>query len=150
MTAARLVGPSHAAVMAAIHACAFPPAECWSAAAIASLLAQPGTFAILDAEAAMLLARVAAEEAEILTLATLPPQRRAGRARAVLAMAEAQAQAMGAVRMFLEVAATNHAALALYASTGYRPAGRRPRYYSDGGDALLLARNLIPAATTNA
>jgi ribosomal-protein-alanine N-acetyltransferase len=50
--------------------------------------------------------------------------------------------------MFLEVAPGNAAARALYASAGYAEVGRRPRYYPDGSDALLLARALSPAAAT--
>jgi ribosomal-protein-alanine N-acetyltransferase len=41
--------------------------------------------------------------------------------------------------MFLEVAAQNTAARALYAALGFTETGRRPAYYEDGGDALILA-----------
>ena len=48
----------------------------------------------------------------------------------------------GAGAMFLEVAAGNAPALALYAREGFAEVGRRRRYYSDGTDALVLRRDL--------
>jgi ribosomal-protein-alanine N-acetyltransferase len=44
--------------------------------------------------------------------------------------------------MVLEVAEGNAAARALYAAGAFRPVGRRSRYYPDGGDALVLRREL--------
>jgi ribosomal-protein-alanine N-acetyltransferase len=53
--------------------------------------------------------------------------------------------------MFLEVAADNEAALALYAALGFSPAGRRFRYYerSHGPrvDAIIL-RSPLPLPAT--
>jgi ribosomal-protein-alanine N-acetyltransferase len=40
--------------------------------------------------------------------------------------------------MFLEVAADNKAANALYAGAGFVQVGERRGYYPDGGDALVL------------
>ncbi len=42
----------------------------------------------------------------------------------------------------LEVKASNHGALSLYSKLGFDEVGRRPRYYSDGEDALLLQKQL--------
>jgi ribosomal-protein-alanine N-acetyltransferase len=139
---------AHAAVLAAIHAASFPPAERWPAAAFAAQLALPGVFGLVDDAGGMLLGRVAADEAEILTLAVAPEARRRGLGRALLLAAEAHAAAAGAGRMFLEVAEGNAAALTLYVAAGYRPVGRRRGYYADGGDAVLLARGLTPGAAT--
>jgi ribosomal-protein-alanine N-acetyltransferase len=44
--------------------------------------------------------------------------------------------------MFLEVAAGNVAALALYRAAGFAEVGRRVRYYADGSDALVMRRDL--------
>jgi ribosomal-protein-alanine N-acetyltransferase len=45
--------------------------------------------------------------------------------------------------LFLEVRASNRAALALYLSLGFSQTGRRPRYYIDPvEDALLLTLRL--------
>lgn len=140
----QLVGSSHAAVLAAIHAAAFPPAEHWDEAAIAAQLVLPGGFSLLDAAGGMVLGRIAADEAEILALAVLPEQRRRGRGRALLAAAETHAASVGGRVVFLEVSRANTAARALYAAFGYREVGRRSQYYPDGADALVMARSLRP------
>lgn len=114
------------------------------------LLDLPGVFGLLDPAGAMLLARRAADQAEILALAVVPSARRAGRARALLAAAEARAKENGVRELFLEVAASNAAARALYAAAGYREAGRRRRYYRDGDDALVLRKLPTPEPATAA
>jgi ribosomal-protein-alanine N-acetyltransferase len=43
---------------------------------------------------------------------------------------------------WLEVRRDNEAAIGLYASMGWGPAGLRPRYYGDGCDALLMRKRL--------
>ncbi len=141
---------SHAEPLAAIHAAACPGGEQWTAATIAMLLDLPGVFGLLDPAGAMLLARRAADQAEILALAVVPSARRAGRARALLAAAEARAKENGVRELFLEVAASNAAARALYAAAGYREAGRRRRYYRDGDDALVLRKLPTPEPATAA
>ncbi|MEN0075727.1 MAG: ribosomal-protein-alanine acetyltransferase, partial [Paracraurococcus sp.] len=62
----------------------------------------------------------------------------------LLAAALAGAAAPGAAAMFLEVAAGNAPAQALYAGQGFAEVGRRRRYYADGSDALVLRRDLPP------
>ncbi len=138
---------SHAAAMAAVHAASFSESERWSESAIVSLLAQPGVSALADTDGGFLLLRVAADEAEILTLAVAPMLRRRGRARDLLQAAEDVARQAGAATMFLEVMDCNGAALALYRSAGYRATGRRPRYYPGGEDAVVMRRDLSSAAT---
>lgn len=130
--------PSHAEALAAIHAAAFPPAETWDAPGFARQLGLPGVFGLIDTEGGLVLARVAADEAEILTLAVAPSARRHGLGAALLRAAMREASARGASTMFLEVSADNEAAEALYAAAGFRPVGRRSRYYPDGDDAMVL------------
>ncbi|MGG5886933.1 GNAT family N-acetyltransferase [Falsiroseomonas sp. HC035] len=131
-----------AAAAAALHARAFPPGEAWGVQAITLMLEMPGCFGILRRDAGFVLARVAADEAEILTLAVVPEARRAGLGGALLAEAMAAAVLRGAGTMFLEVSETNRAARALYRAGGFTEVGRRPRYYADGSDALVLRRAL--------
>jgi ribosomal-protein-alanine N-acetyltransferase len=130
-----------APALAALHAAAFPPAERWGADAIRLMLEMQGAFGLVLRDG-FVLARVAAEEAEILTLAVLPASRRRGRGGALLSGAMAEAASLGAATMFLEVSERNEAARALYAAAGFTPAGRRRRYYADGTDALVLRRDL--------
>ncbi|HTQ13297.1 MAG TPA: ribosomal protein S18-alanine N-acetyltransferase [Rhizomicrobium sp.] len=137
------------AVMAGLHAQCF--AEGWSAASLGELLASGGTFGFVFAEeaapAGFVLARVAAQEAEILTLAVAPGARRKGLGGLLMEAAAARARASGARAMFLEVGADNMAARALYRRLGFTEAGRRKGYYAAGAgggalDALVLKAEL--------
>ncbi len=135
-------GPAHAVALATIHASAFPPDDSWSDTAIASLLATPGVQAWIDPRGGMILTRLAADEAEILTLAVTHAARRQGIARALLRAATTTLAGQGAQALFLEVSDSNDAARALYLATGFQPAGIRPRYYKNGSNALLLKLTL--------
>jgi ribosomal-protein-alanine N-acetyltransferase len=132
-----------APLLAAIHATGF--AEPWDAQAFAVLLAQPGVAGWLwgDPPAGLLLVRAAADEAEILTIAVAPDARQQGGGRQMIEKA-LTVLAQGATRrVFLEVAADNAAALALYSSRGFAPCGRRPGYYAGGAtDAVIMERKL--------
>jgi ribosomal-protein-alanine N-acetyltransferase len=134
---------AHAAALAAIHAAAFPPSECWGEDAISLQLALPGAFGLLDPRGGMLLARVAADDAEVLTLAVAPSVRRQGVATRLLSAAVTEARGCGATAVFLEVATTNLAAQALYRRAGLVEVGRRRRYYADGSDGIVLRLNLV-------
>lgn len=138
--------PAHGPVLAAIHASAFGATEAWEEAAFARQLALPGVFGFIHADSGLVLARAAAGEAEILTLAVAPAARRRGVGRCLLRVAIEEAAARGVGTLFLEVSAGNAAARALYAAAGFRPVGRRRSYYADGSDALVLASPLSPAA----
>ncbi len=137
--------PAAPSELAALHRACFILPPPWSEAAFAGLLAAPGAM-LLAAPGGFLLGRVVADEAEILTLAVAPAARRRGIGAALVARFLAAAAARGAGRAFLEVAADNAAAQALYAGAGFAPAGRRPGYYRGAGgaavDALVLARGL--------
>jgi [ribosomal protein S18]-alanine N-acetyltransferase len=139
----RAANVADAPELAIVHAEAF--AEPWSAEALAELVAAEGAVA-LTGEGGFILARAAAGEAEILTLAVRPAERRRGVARALVEAAAAAARAAGAESLFLEVAADNAAALALYRRCGFEQIGLRARYYRRVGappmDALVLRRTL--------
>ena len=126
-------------MLAALHAQAF--ARPWDAGALQGLLAGPGVFAFA-ASSGFVLARAAAGEAEILTLAVVPSARGRGLGRDLMQAAAAHAATLGAKSLFLEVGTDNPAALALYNGLGFTRAGSRKGYYSDsrsqGGDALVL------------
>ena len=132
------------APLAVLHALSF--ATSWDAAAIAALLAGPGVFAFHHPHG-FVLARVAGEEAEILTLAVAPDQRGQGLGGALLQAAIAKAEGLGAQTIFLEVGADNPSALALYARLGFTKVGMRKGYYSSasGGTDALVLRLSLPA-----
>jgi ribosomal-protein-alanine N-acetyltransferase len=143
-TALRALRPEDLDALAALHARCFPEAP-WTRGALALLLAQPGTVAFLAERdrrlLGFLLLRRAADEAEILSLGVDPADRRQGLARRLLAAGEAWLGGRMA-QVFLEVAAGNAPALALYRRLGFRAVGRREKYYADGGDALVLRREV--------
>jgi ribosomal-protein-alanine N-acetyltransferase len=134
--------PAEAPALAALHEAAFPPAERWGPDAIRLMLEMPGAFGLHLPGQGFVLARVAADEAEILTLAVVPDARRQGLGGALLSFAMAGAVARGATEMFLEVSERNAPARALYAAAHFAEVGRRRRYYADGADALVLRREL--------
>jgi len=137
-------GVAHAAAMAAIHQAAFPPEEHWDAASIIATLAMPGVLGLVAPDGGMALARVAADEAELLTLAVVPQARRRGLGLRLLGAAMRQTAISGAQRMFLEVKDGNAAALALYTRAGFAVIARRRQYYPDGAAALVLRASLMP------
>ncbi len=144
-SAAHAIQPAtacHASLLASIHASAFPPHERWGRDALALTLDIPGTFSLFSPSGGMVLARVAADQAEILMLAVAPEARRQGCGLALLRAAEVLALRAGAEAMFLEVSAANAPALSLYRTAEYKEVARRPRYYRDGSDALVLLRKL--------
>lgn len=132
--------------LAAIHARAITPA--WTEAALRDLLDQPGVWAEAEVDGFILM-RQAGNEAEVLTLAVLPEARRRGRGHALMQAALATCRTRGVSDVFLEVAADNTAAQALYQRLGMIERGRRRGYYarSDGSsaDALILTLNLAVA-----
>jgi [ribosomal protein S18]-alanine N-acetyltransferase len=131
--------------LAAIHAASFTNPRPWSGTEIASLLSEQTTFLIADA-AGFALGRAVADEAELLTLAVSPALRRAGTGARLLTEFLAEAARRGAATIFLEVAADNDAALALYRRHGFSEAGRRRGYYRDSPaaavDAIVMRRAL--------
>lgn len=124
--------------MATIHAAAFPAPDAWGPDVFSLHAGLPNVIGLLHADEALVLARFAAGEAEILTLAVVPSARRGGLATALLHEAFTRLAAAGASVVFLEASVENTAALALYFGTGFTEAGRRPNYYTDGTDAILL------------
>lgn len=133
--------------LASLHARAFAWRERgWSAAEFEALLANPHTILVGD-DRAFLVGRSIAEEAEVLTLATDPDQRRKGLGRACLDAFETTACARGAVTSLLEVAADNGPAITLYLKAGYQQISCRAGYYrrsdSPSIDALILKKSLV-------
>lgn len=88
-------------------------------------------------------------DVQILKVGVDPAWRRHGIARALLARVADDARNLGARSSSLEVRAGNVGAQALYEALGYRSQGTRPRYYSDGEDAVIMAGPL-PVVTLTA
>jgi tRNA threonylcarbamoyladenosine biosynthesis protein TsaB len=138
-----------AALLATLHAEAFEIG--WNAASFEALMGTPGAAAHLALDhgepAAFLLTRRAADEAEIITIATRPQAQRRGVARQLLTNGLAELSRQGVRHVFLEVAASNTAALGLYRAAGFLETGRRPGYYRrkhGTEDAIIMRRELSP------
>lgn len=79
------------------------------------------------------------DEAHIVAIATHPAYRRRGIGERLLARALELAREREAKTVTLEVRVSNEPAQRLYEKYGFRPVGRRPRYYTDNGeDALIM------------
>jgi ribosomal-protein-alanine N-acetyltransferase len=141
-----------AGVMAVLHASCF--AKPWTDAAMAQFIAGPDTVCLiassLDGSAVspsgFLIARRAADEAELLTLAVAPYCRRAGLGKTLLQAAMAMLGEAGVTQLFLEVEEGNEAAFCLYRALGAKAVGRRPRYYDSGANAAIFSLALSPRA----
>lgn len=118
----------------------------WSKDSLAFLL-QDGNFGFVwtvdDSPVAYAGLVRAVDEGDITNVATHPDHRGRGYAKAVLSALLAEAKAVGLVRLFLEVRASNAPALALYRSLGFRECGRRKNFYTlPREDALLMEKIL--------
>lgn len=127
--------------LAALHAASFTLPRPWSAQEFRDLLAAPRFFLLTEGDRALLMGQVVADEAELLTVAVAPEARRQGLGSKLVADFLAEAARRGAKSAFLEVAAGNAAARALYAQAGFVESGRRRGYYHGPGgtdDAVVM------------
>ncbi|MFD1744765.1 GNAT family N-acetyltransferase [Rhizobium helianthi] len=127
----------------------------WSEQEVSSLLAQSGVFGFCALQTnaffsrplgGIVLAREAAGEAEILTIAVSEKFGRTGLGWRLMQAALREAFDRGAESMFLEVEETNAAAIGLYRRLAFEEVARRPAYYAaaDGtrSAALVMKRDL--------
>jgi ribosomal-protein-alanine N-acetyltransferase len=137
---------AHAAAIAKLHGSIFETP--WNEASISSLLLHPGSIALVATEGhpmevgGFVLAQIAADEAEILTLGIADTWRRRGIGTRLVEGIKRAAIRAGAVALFLEVADSNLAARSLYAHAGFAETGRRKGYYVRTGtppeDAVIM------------
>lgn len=83
-----------------------------------------------------------APEAQITTIAVSPGEARKGSGRLLLNHLVDAARRWGYSQVTLEVSARNAAARSLYGSAGFQIVGRRPKFYNDGSDAVLMDLDL--------
>ncbi|MEM7462779.1 MAG: ribosomal protein S18-alanine N-acetyltransferase [Pseudomonadota bacterium] len=152
--------------LAEIHAACFSKA--WDEQEIERLAAMPGA-ALWTAKLrgrgsagaqGFVLVRNSGQEAEIITIATDPSQRRHGVGRALMEHVVRELHRDRVKSLFLEVDANNRAAISLYNSLGFKQVGTRKAYYSlaeedydadqrskpgsspQGSDALVMSLDL--------
>lgn len=150
--AVEALGEDDPPMLPAIHEEGF--ARPWSGHEFAALLAQEPVFgygvwrigARGSGPVGFVLARLAAGEAEILTIAVSRAVRGRGLGRDLMEAVLRDLHGRRAEALFLEVGEANLPALALYRRLGFREVARRPGYY--GGDvrprtdALVMRRDL--------
>ena len=144
----RPLGAAGVGRCAMLHASSF--ARGWSASEFEKLLTSSSVVADCIGQAprfqGFVLSRIAADEAEILTVAVDSAARGQGLATTLLGRHLANLARKGAASVLLEVDDANRPALALYRRFGFRQVGRRPAYYAkaDGskGNALILKLEL--------
>lgn len=81
-----------------------------------------------------------AGEAEIANVAVHPDFWRQGIGQALVQTALEKAAGLGIGKIMLEVRANNLPAQTLYARFGFVEDGRRPGYYANGEDAILMSK----------
>jgi ribosomal-protein-alanine N-acetyltransferase len=90
--------------------------------------------------------RMAADEAEILSIAVAASERGRGLSRNLLLTHLGHLAGRGVKTVFLEVEENNQPARRLYDRAGFAVAGRRERYYRQAGgeelNALIMRRDL--------
>ena len=85
----------------------------------------------------------------IITIDVLSGARKQGLGSSLLETGETRMQSVGCRSIYLETAVDNAAALAFYKRHRYDVIKTVPRYYSDGVDALVLEKNLLPAGPSD-
>lgn len=146
----RTVGPFDLGRLARLHRSCFE--EAWSRSDLAHLLAMPGGFGLIarlhegglagfDAMRGVgfSLCRVVRDESELLSIGVSPAYRRRGIAGHLLRASMERCRAIGARRMFLEVAIDNPEAQRLYEAHGFERVGVRPDYYQREGGLRVAA-----------
>lgn len=134
--------------LAPLHAASFRRG--WSEEEFERLLLDPSVLAHRAAIGrqivGFIMARIAASEAEILSVAVDRSQRGRGVAQKLLRMNLGRLAGLGVTTVFLEVGADNEAAIRLYRRAGFREVGRREGYYPNepapAVTALVLRRDL--------
>lgn len=121
-----------------LHRACFPYKP-WTASDFADL--KKSGCDIMASQNGFVVWRVVADEAEIITIGVHPDARGTGIASAMLTLVENDIKKRGGTKIFLEVAADNQPARALYEKNGYVNIGVRPKYY-DGTDAILMEKTL--------
>ena len=138
---------------AQLHAESFVPLgeRAWTRQDLAELVASPGVAGLLlrvdGHDAGLAVCRVAADEAELLTIAVRPAHRRQGLARHLLAAVIDHVRSARARTLFLEVGVDNPAARTLYETQGFCVVGERRAYYQRGheppADGIVMRLTLI-------
>jgi ribosomal-protein-alanine N-acetyltransferase len=140
----RTASPADAGVLAALEAACF--GEPWTQAALSSALCDE-KYLILVGEIEAGAEKIAVgyiagwsvgDEAELARVAVIAARRGAGLGELLLRAFIEQTRSRRVREIFLEVRVGNQIAKRLYERCGFETVGRRPQYYADGEDALVM------------
>ena len=134
--------------LASLHSASFHRG--WGEGEFEDMLRQPNTLVHRLRQGSKFIgfavSRMAADEAEILTIAVAPAHRGRGLSRQLLLTHLGHLAGRGVRTVFLEVEENNQPARRLYDRAGFTVAGRRERYYQEAGgqqlNALIMRRDL--------
>jgi ribosomal-protein-alanine N-acetyltransferase len=135
--------------IAEIHADSFKHA--WDAEELARMMAQDSTVVLVARRSSpygtrspigFLILRIAADEAEVITIAVQPRQRGRGIGKKLMEAGLFRLYSDRCKSLFLEVDSANDSAILLYRSLGFKEVGQRKGYYgnSDGDGTALVMR----------
>jgi [ribosomal protein S18]-alanine N-acetyltransferase len=143
----RLAAPEDVPALAALEQEVFG-ADAWSEAAVAAELTAPGRQALVAVTGKEIMGYAVTwavgDVADLQRLVVSSRARRRGIGTRLVDDLVARTAARGACRVLLEVSEANVAARACYRGLGFCELDRRPAYYHDGSDALVLALTLSP------
>ncbi len=120
----------------------------WTSHALASKIRDPEAEVVVARKHGRIIGfsvmqfRFAQREAHLLLFAVVPPQRRRGLGRALLAWLEKIVRLGGISLIRLELRANNDGARSFYRALGYEDAGRLRGYYQGREDAVRMVLNL--------
>ena len=124
--------------VANLHKLCFPDRP-WSASDFMDL--KKSGCEILASDNGFIVWRTVADQAEIITIGVAPDSRRQGIAGAMILLMEQELKKQSVVNVFLEVSEVNVPAKKLYEKYGFKPTGKRPKYYN-GVDAIIMSKGL--------
>lgn len=122
------------------------PAEPWSFQMLASSFDSESFSGVVAEDGGEIIGyggvTVAPDSADIDNVAVAEEYRHSGVGRAILKELIKIAKEKGARKIFLEVRVSNSTAMELYLKCGFKGVYARTRYYSDGEDCLVMAKEL--------
>ena len=147
-TSIELATMRDAAKLSQLHRASFHRG--WGQSEFETMLAERNTFAqrlmLGRTLVGFIISRMAADEAEILSVAVAANQRGRGLSRDLVANHLGYLAGQGIRRVFLEVEENNQPAVRLYKRAGFQTVGRREQYYRDATgaklNALIMQRDL--------
>jgi [ribosomal protein S18]-alanine N-acetyltransferase len=127
----------------------FPPGISYSRQELKVYIRRRGSFTLVatspaEDKIAGFLVAYGGLTGHIITIDVIAAARRSGLGSTLLQAAEDRLREGGSKAVGLETAVDNAAAVAFYKRHGYHVVATWPRYYANGVDALVMAKNLSP------